>query len=153
MDGTAGPAFVAEDAHLVGRTIALYCQLLDDLRFEDFGDLFTEDAEWTIPDISFKGRPAIVAGLTEMEPKARGWVKHTSFSPVIEFDTPTTARAWTDLAAMVRDRKTGAWSLAGVGRYYDELEKSGGKWRFRRRRADIDAARNPLPGLEPPPSL
>lgn len=152
-EDSVGLVATAEDARLIGRTLALYCQLLDDLRFADFGELFTEDAEWVIPGVTFQGRAAIVEGLTEMEPKASGWVKHLSFPPVIEIDGPAAARAWSDLVALVRDHDTGAWSIAASGRYYDRLEKSGGKWRFKSRRADIDTGQNPLSGLIRPPAL
>jgi hypothetical protein len=148
-----GSFSAAEETRLIGRTLALYCQLLDDLRFEDWGELFAEDAEWTIPDVSFKGRSAIAAGLRAMEGDTPGWVKHLSFPPIVEFDGPTSARAWSDLVAMVRDRESGKSYTASTGRYYDWLEKIGGFWRFKRRLADIDTALNPLPGLEPPPSL
>jgi hypothetical protein len=141
-----------EDEDLIRRTLALYGTLLDDRRFEDWGELFTEDAEWTIPGASFAGRAGIVAGVGAMEPPAPGWVKHLSFPPVIQVDTPTTARAWSDVIALVRD-ETANWSIAAAGRYYDDLEKHDGAWRFRRRKADIDSAANPLPNLAPLPTL
>lgn len=137
----------AQDAALITRTLALYCQLLDDLRFEDWGDLFTEDAEWKAPSAAFRGRAAIVDGVSAMEPKARGWVKHLSFAPVIEVETPTTARAWSDFVVLARDQKKGAWSVAASGRYYDAMQKEGGRWLFRSRAVDFDTAFNPLPDL------
>jgi hypothetical protein len=142
----------AEDVALITRTHALYCQLLDDLRFEDWGELFTEDAEWKTPFSAFRGRPAIVEGLRAMEPEVRGWIKHLSYAPVIEFEGPATARAWSDLVVFGRDRTGGVWGVAAVGRYYDRLEKEAGVWRFRSRAADIDTAYNPLANLEPVPA-
>jgi hypothetical protein len=141
-----------QDVALITRTHTLYCHLLDDLRFEDWGQLFTEDAEWTTPFAAFRGRAAIIEGLRAMEPETRGWIKHTSFSPVVEFDGPAVARAWSDLVVFGRDRTSGQWGVAAAGRYYDRLEKDGGLWRFRSRLADIDVANNPLPDLDPPPS-
>jgi hypothetical protein len=142
-----------EDERLIRRTIALYGPLLDDRRFDDWGALFSEDAEWTIPGVSFKGRAEVVVGVGAMEPPVLGFVKHFSYPPVIEIDSPTTAHAWTDLAALVKDEETGAWSIAAAGRYYDDLEKEGGAWRFKRRRADIDVAANALENLAPVPTL
>ncbi len=142
-----------DDDRLIRHTLALYGPLLDDRRFEEWGDLFTEDAEWTIPGFSFKGRAAVVAGVGAMEPPAPGWVKHFSYPPVIQLDSPSTARAWSDLAALVKDPQTGAWSIAAAGRYYDDLEKKGGAWRFKRRQADIDTAANALRGLDLVPTI
>ena len=143
----------AEDAALIARTLALYCQLLDDLRFEDWGELFTEDAEWKAPSVTFRGRAAIVNGVSAMEPEARGWVKHLAFAPVIEVETPTSARVWSDLAVLAREPESGAWSVAASGRYCDEMQKEGGLWLFRSRAVDFDVAFNPLPGLAPVPRL
>lgn len=151
QDG-ADAIVAGEDERLIRRTLALYGPLLDDRRFEDWGELFTEDAEWTIPGASFKGRANVVAGVGAMEPPASGWVKHLSYPPVIEITSPTTARAWSDLAALLRDAQTGRWSIVAVGRYYDDLEKRGGAWRFRRRLADIDTAASPLPDLNAVPT-
>jgi hypothetical protein len=141
-----------ESAELIRRTIGLYGPLLDDLRFKEWGELFTEDAEWIVPGASFKGRVAIVAGVGAIEPKSRGWVKHLSYPPVIELDSPSTARAWSDLVAMVRDAQSGAWSIAAVGRNYDSLRMEGGVWRIERRQADFDTAMNALPDLSPLPT-
>jgi 3-phenylpropionate/cinnamic acid dioxygenase small subunit len=141
----------AEEAALITRTHALYCQLLDDLRFEDWGALFTEDAEWNAPSAAFRGRAAIVEGVSAMEPKVRGWVKHLSFAPVIEVEIPTSARAWSDFVVLTRDHENGAWSAAAAGRYYDEMQKEGDRWLFRSRAVDFDVAFNPLPDLAPVP--
>jgi hypothetical protein len=140
----------AEAEAMIRRTVALYGVLLDDRRFEDWGQLFTEDAEWTIPGVSFVGRAQIVAGVGAMEPPEPGWVKHLSYPSVVQIEGPASARAWTDLVAMSRDA-AGTWAVAAVGRYYDEFEKQDGAWRFRRRRADIDTAARPLPDLPAAP--
>jgi hypothetical protein len=136
----------ADDERLIRRTLALYGTLLDDRRFDDWGGLFTDDAEWIIPGAAFKGRQEVVAKVGAMEPPAIGHVKHLSYPGVIEIDSPTTARAWSDLVALARNG-LGAWNIVAVGRYYDELRKEGGAWRFRRRQADIETATQPLPDL------
>jgi len=142
----------AEDDRLIRETLALYCMLLDDRRFEDWGRLFADDAEWTIPWASFRGREAIVAGLREIDTGPPGWCKHITHWPVIRFESDSEARAWSDLSCYVRDRESGDWSLVSAGRYYDELEKVGDAWLFKRRLADIDEGNEPLPGLAPVPA-
>ena len=88
----------ARDA--IGRLIALYGQLLDDLRLDDWGELFTDDAVWRIPGITFEGRAEIKRGVGDMEPPQPGRVKHMSFTPVIDFESGSRARAWTDQVAL-----------------------------------------------------
>jgi len=44
----------------IGRLMALYGQLLDDLRLEEWGELFTDDAIWRIPSVTFASREADV---------------------------------------------------------------------------------------------
>lgn len=121
----------------IARLIALYGQLLDDLRLEEWGELFTEDASWSLPTVSFEGRSEIVKGVGAMEPAQPGRVKHIAFTPVIEFETEHRAHAWTDLLALMKS-ESGAWTIAAAGRYYDTLEFSGGRWRFKSRLCDVE---------------
>ena len=124
----------ARDA--IARTISLYGQLLDDLRLEEFGELFTEEALWALPSISFRGRAEIVAGVSAMEPTEPGTAKHLTHSPIIEFEDDDHARAWTDLVALHRSDQQ--WQIASVGRYYDTLVRSGDRWLFSSRQADVE---------------
>jgi hypothetical protein len=141
-----------EDDRAIREVLALYCMLLDDRRFEDWGGLFADDAEWTVPWASYTGRAAIVGGLREIDVGPPGWCKHITHYPVVRIETATRARAWSDLSCYVRDHDSGAWSLVAAGRYYDELEKADGQWRFKRRLADIDEGNDPLPRLEAVPA-
>jgi 3-phenylpropionate/cinnamic acid dioxygenase small subunit len=126
------------DAHnAIVRTITLYGQLIDDLRLDEWGELFTEDATWSAPGVSFRGRSEIVKGVGAMEPKTKGQVKHLAFTPIIELDGDNRARAWTDLITLAKS-KQGTWSIVSVGRYYDLLEYSDGRWRFANRTCDVD---------------
>jgi hypothetical protein len=141
-----------DDDRAIREVLALYCMLLDDRRFEDWGRLFAEDGEWTIPWASFTGREAIVQGLRGIDVGPPGWCKHITHYPVVRIEGAAHARAWSDLSCYVRDRESGAWSLVSAGRYYDELEKTDGYWRFKRRLADIDEGNRPLPDLRPVPA-
>lgn len=137
----------------IQRVIALYGQLLDDLRLAEWGELFTEDAVWALPTVSFYGRAEIVKGVGAMEPKERGHIKHIAFTPVIEFETEHRAHAWTDLLALAKSER-GAWIVAAAGRYYDTLEFSHGRWRFKSRMCDVewDGVRFDDAKLRRPPS-
>ena len=135
----------------IGRTIALYGQLLDDRRLEEWGRLFTEDAIWSIPGVTFEGRRAIVEGVGAMEPPVTGLVKHLSFTPIVVIDTPDHTFAWTDLMAMARPARDAPWEIAAVGRYCDELVRAGDTWLFARRTADLDPDQRPKPDFQSTP--
>jgi hypothetical protein len=134
----------------IERTIVLYGQLLDDLRMQEWGELFTDDAVWAIPGTAFRGRSAIVAGVRAMEPPAPGSVKHLAFTPVIDLVGEREALAWTDFLALARNA-AGAWELAAAGRYHDRLVASGGRWRFASRVVRIDGAPLPETGMAATP--
>jgi len=151
LDALIARQTILDDERLIRRTLALYCTLLDDRRFDDWSQVFTEDAEWIIPGTAFKGRAAIAAGVGATQPSVVGRVKHLSHPPAIEFTSFRTARAWSDVVVLSRNRE-GVWKILAAGRYYDDLEKEDGAWRLRRRQADIDTTTNPLPGLVAPPS-
>jgi SnoaL-like domain len=121
----------------IQRVIALYGQLLDDLRLAEWGELFTEDAVWSLPTVSFQGRAEIVKGVGAMEPSERGRVKHIALTPIIDLDGELNAHAWTDLLVLTKSEQ-GGWNVAAAGRYYDTLEFSNGRWRFKSRICDVE---------------
>src|SRR4051794_21139642 len=123
----------ARDA--IGRLLSLYGQLLDDLRLEEWGQLFTEDAVWRLPSVTFTGRRQIVEGVGAMEPDQAGLVKHLTFPPAIDFESPTRARVWADQAALTSH--SDGWLVAAAGRYHDVVVLDEGRWRFASRDADV----------------
>jgi hypothetical protein len=126
-------ALTARDA--IGRVIARYGQLLDDHRWDEFGELFTEDGVWRTADVTLATRPAIVDGLRGMQGPKPGPVKHLSFTPIIDLESSTSARASTDFAVLHFTH--GAWSVVSGGRYHDHLVVDGDTWRFAERAADV----------------
>ena len=139
--------------HAIQQTIVLYGQLLDDLRMEDWGRLFTDDAVWAMPGFVFEGRAAIIKGVRAMEPDRPGYVKHLAFTPVIRLDGKDRARAWTDLLFLTREKFDDPWTVAIAGRYCDELVASAGGWRFSLRVADISPDDPPSVSFERGPSF
>lgn len=121
----------------IQNTITLYGQLLDDLRIEEWGRLFTADAVWAMPGVLFEGREAIVRGVRAMEPERPGFVKHLAFTPYIQFDGPGRARAWTDLLFLTRKTFADPWTVAIAGRYCDRLVAGEDGWQFAMRACDI----------------
>lgn len=137
----------------VQRTIALYGQLLDDLRMEDWGRLFTEDAVWAMPGVVLKGRDKIVRGVRRMEPDRPGLVRHLAFTPIVDGADGSFVRAWTDMMFMTRASFDDPWKLVLVGRYCDELVRGDGGWQFRQRVADYDPANPPAVVFDASPAL
>lgn len=135
------PAALA-DIEAIRRVIALYGQLLDDGRFDAWGDLFTEDAEFaSVPGghmpgapavASYTGRKAIIeaASAIQKEVWAESPVIHFGGNPVIDV-AGDRAKAWWDFLVMYL--KPGGTEIAHAGRYYADLVRQGGRWRFQRR--------------------
>ena len=136
----------------IQRTIGLYGQLLDDLRMEEWGRLFTEDAVWTMPVVRLEGRDRIARGVRKMEPDTPGLVRHLAFVPVIALDGDDAARAWTDFLFLARDSLADPWKLLLAGRYCDILVHDEGNWRFSQRVCDYDPANRPTVPFEPSPT-
>jgi hypothetical protein len=130
---TAIAELQARDA--IGRLLSLYGQLLDDLRLDEWGQLFTEDAIWRILSVTFRGRQDIVKGVGGMEPDHPGFVKHLTFPPVIDFESDTRARVWADQMALTSH--SDGWLVAAAGRYHDVVVLDEGRWRFASREADV----------------
>lgn len=119
------------DYEAIRRLIALYGQLLDSKRFDDWGGLFCDDATFRVWGKVYEGRATIQREICGMQPDAPG--KHVVLQPVIDIDPNSLdAHAWTDLSAFA----TGPEGIvvATLGRYHDRLRKSANKqWRFAER--------------------
>ncbi len=142
------------DDDSIRRLIAVYSQLLDDGRWDEWGDLFTEDAVFTVWGNAYSGRQEIVKAISGMQPEFPG--KHVAFATVVDLGGKDGDRAlaWTDFLAMA-DAGPGQWgrsyAVATAARYYDRLVREDGRWRFSRR--DIRNAGEPLPdGAVPSPA-
>lgn len=118
------------DADAIRDTIARYCHLCDDGRFDAFAELFTTDAELRVMGKVHAGRDAIRTFMAEAQPPERRG-KHVTSNTVIEVDDDApVARAWTDYV-FVAPQRDGSFGIISVGRYHDELVADHGRWRFR----------------------
>lgn len=131
----------------IRRLMAIYAQLIDSKRLVEWGELFTQDAVFQVWGQTWRGREAIVAGIGGMQPELPG--KHVVLTPVIDFEGPDRALAWTDLSAFASSRE--GISIATIGRYHDELVRQDGRWRIARR--VVVMAHEALPeGVAPSPA-
>lgn len=145
----------------IRRVIILYSQLMDSLRFAEWSDLFTPDAEfWSIPghhlpgghEISkIVGRDAIVAAIEGVERRMMesGGVIHFGAAPVIDVDGGR-AKAWWDFI-VVHARPSGN-EFPFSGRYHaDFMKGADGLWRFSRR-ISVRPGYTLPEGIAPPPA-
>ncbi len=120
---------VGDDEDQVARTLAGYCQLLDDGDFDRWIELFTDDARLVFADQVSEGRASIRTFMERIQPpEGRG--KHITANILVDVDGDT-ATAHTDYL-FVRPTDQGPLPVA-IGRYDDELVRDGDRWRFRQR--------------------
>lgn len=117
----------------VRRLLAMYCQLLDDGRFDEWIELFTDDVEFVVMGMHKHGRDEL-RGFVEPSQQADARGKHLLSEPWIELATipepgsSATATATTDFAWVSKQGEVGQ-----SGRYVDLIVHTGERWRFRRR--------------------
>ena len=115
------------DEDEIRRTIAQYAHFCDDGRFDEWADLYTEDATFSAIGQTCKGREAIKEWIVKAQPpEARG--KHVCINTVIDTEGGE-ADAWTDFVFITQDHAT-----SRIGRYHDRLVKGRDRWRFLERR-------------------
>jgi uncharacterized protein (TIGR02246 family) len=130
------------DEDAIRRTLAEYCQFCDDGRFEDFADLFAENATFHVLDKTHEGRSEISAFMEKaMPPERRG--RHACSNTVIDVDGDT-ARAFTDYLFVSRVDGS-SFAITSVGRYHDRLVKEPDRWRFAERRIVFLGGEPPAP--------
>lgn len=115
----------------IRRTLALYCQLCDEGRFDEWAELYVDDAELHVMGTTHRGRTAIRAFIEKGQPPERRG-KHVCANPVIDLDeSATTAWAVTDYVFVARGAQ--GLTITSAGRYHDRLVLDGDRWRFARR--------------------
>ena len=137
------------DQSAIRRVLALYCMLCDDGRFEEWAELFTEDATFTVMGGTHTGRAELQAFMAAAQPpETRG--KHVAVSSVIEL-TADGARAWTDYIFVGKVGEKRRLGVTSAGRYHDHLRQEDGTWRISAREIVFmgEATDDPPPGLFP----
>ncbi len=109
------------DEEGIRRTLALYSQLCDDGRFDEFGQLFTADAVFRVLGREHVGRDAIEAFMASAQPpEARG--RHITSNTVIELEREADiAGVTTDYLFVAAMPSGGGFAITSVGRYHDEM--------------------------------
>jgi hypothetical protein len=120
------------DEERIRRTLARFCQALDDRRFVDWTETFTEDGVFGARN----GRAEILAMIQvgELATMPELVRKHTVTNAIIDVHGET-AEAVSDLV-MFDKVGEGPWTIR-VGRYTDQLARQAdGEWLFTRRQLD-----------------
>jgi 3-phenylpropionate/cinnamic acid dioxygenase small subunit len=130
---------VPDDEHQILRTLAEYGQWLDDGRFGQWSELFTEDARLDVAAESTRGREAIRSYMETVQADGRRGM-HVNTNAVVDVASDGTATAASDYL-FVRPSDSGPVVVA-AGRYRDELVVDGDRWRFRRRTISILSVRS-----------
>ena len=118
-----------------------YINALDTRDAELYLSVFTEDAEYDVEGTVYRGHEAlrgIITGLIAAREAAAAEGRpvvdlyHTNINPVIDIVSPTEARYqayWQTL----RKADDNSMRIGGMGLIKDELVKTGGAWRIKRR--------------------
>jgi 3-phenylpropionate/cinnamic acid dioxygenase small subunit len=132
----------AENKDAIRELLADYCFRLDECRFDEFGALFTETAEWGPKRIPEKARgPRAIAALARSIVPARGEGparRHLTTNIVVRFAGPDEARVKSNFL-MVRESESGPL-LAIAGTYEDHVVRTPQGWRFQAREIHNDIA-------------
>jgi 3-phenylpropionate/cinnamic acid dioxygenase small subunit len=119
----------------VRRLLALYCQLLDDSRYDEWSQLFTPDGLWVLGANEYRGRPAIKAYMDQLRRDRPDWrTRHLCTNLVLELEG-TEGRVTSDLAMLARNGQE-PWQVVSLGRYYDHVVRrpDATGWQFSERR-------------------
>jgi SnoaL-like domain len=135
MTGPAEDDLVArlrrlEDAHEIGQLRARYCHYLDDGRWDDLAELFTEDGEF-VGVSTARGRDELRTFYAEMQAGSLSAWWHFSTSETVLLDGDRASGQTWLLQPCVVDEEP----HVAAGRYDDQLVRdAAGTWRFRRRK-------------------
>jgi uncharacterized protein (TIGR02246 family) len=115
------------DEDQIRRTLSEYSQRFDDGQFDEWADLFTEDAQLVVTGQVTEGRAAIRHYMVTVQSAgSRGM--HVTTNSLVDVDGDS-ATASTDYM-YVRPGEKGHTIIA-AGRYHDQLVRTRERWRFR----------------------
>ena len=116
-----------QDLEGIRRLLAQYCQLLDDLRFDEWADLFTKDTTFKAPDLLLESRDAVREWAQGRFSDPRLMGRHLILNPVIDADDHT-ATVVSDFIVLVPSPS--GPRVAVLGRYVDNVVRESDRWRY-----------------------
>ena len=125
---------VMHDELAIHRVLSRYCHTIDDGAFDDFAELWADDAEFVLRGTVTRGRAAIRDAIEAMQPPERRG-RHLTMNRAIDVDGDA-AHAVSDFLFFGRDPGApaeGTADLHYLGRYHDDFVRTDAGWQFRRR--------------------
>jgi uncharacterized protein (TIGR02246 family) len=120
------------DEEAIRRLLAEYCQLCDDGRLDDWAELYTEDATFSVMGRTYRGRAELKTFMAQAQPPDRRG-KHVAINPLIDVAPDgSAATAATDYVFV--GRGADGLAITSAGRYHDRLVREPDRWRFAERR-------------------
>lgn len=142
------------DEEAIRRQLARFIQLRDDKRFGEWAALFEPAGVFTYGTKVLVGREAIRADVEELLRHDRG--KHLCTNSVIDVAGERAAVVSDVVKLRVVDDPDGPsrYEVQVMGRYHDELVRTGGEWLFARRAVVLygEPAPPTTAGEAPPPA-
>lgn len=132
VDELAARVRELEDKNEIRELTARYNDTFDDMDVEGWVATFTEDAEFILDDAEpIRGSEALAAFQREI-----GFGKvHATVDHAIDVQGDTATQVCNLVLGSRRpDRAVGSAAIDNTGRYHDELVRTPGGWRFKRRR-------------------
>ncbi|MFP3395950.1 nuclear transport factor 2 family protein [Brevibacterium sp. H602] len=121
-----------ENIHEIGQLRARYCQALDDGRWEDLADTFTEDGAF-VGLSTARGRAEMLEFFPQLNSSTVTSWWHFSSNETVELDGDSaTGTTWL-LQPCVVDGE----SQIAAGRYEDTMVRTAHGWRFQERRVSF----------------
>jgi 3-phenylpropionate/cinnamic acid dioxygenase small subunit len=124
------------DASQVRRLLALYCQLMDDRRYEEWSQLFVADGVWALGGHEYRGPAEAKAFMDQLlrdHPRRR--TKHLCTNILIDLGAGDGV-VTSDYAMLAREPDTAPWTVVAFGRYADRVVRrsDGSGWQIAERR-------------------
>jgi 3-phenylpropionate/cinnamic acid dioxygenase small subunit len=128
------------DYESIRNALAEYCQLNDDGRFDEWGQLLAEDVKFSYGDmVEVNGRGAVKAFVSEAQPpEKRG--KHLIANQLIKVDGD---RADVTADFVFFAPGDGVFPVIAANRYRDVLVRSGDRWIFSEVHIELFGAARP----------
>ena len=134
------------DELAIRRTLAAYCQHLDDGDFGALAHQFTTDGSFAYGQQGANGRAELEAWFAANNPPERRG-KHMTMNTIIDLEGDS-AKAWSDFAFLgfVKESIRPLFT----GRYHDDFVRAEGRWLIRRR--VVAPLTPPGPARDSPPA-
>ena len=127
---------MSDDVGQVRRLLALYCELMDDRRYPEWSQLFTDDGIWAIGGKEYRGPSETQAYMDQLLTGSTAAAnQHVNTNLFIELEGAQ-GRVTSDYAMLASEPDGAAWTVIAMGRYFDRVVRKpdGSGWQFAERR-------------------